>query len=113
MSLERIAVCYNVPEALVLTATLEAYGIPVTHTGLRHGWVNWPILVALGGIGVFVPTSEAEVATGLLGLPSTEEPDLWESRAFLRHPVRNALIALLFLILAATIFPYWLREWRD
>jgi hypothetical protein len=113
VSLKRIAVCYNVPEALVLTATLEAYGIPVTHTGLRHAWVNWPVMVALGGIGVFVPSFEAEVAGELLGRPGTEAPDLWESRAFRAHPVRNSLIALSIFVWPVPIFPYWLREWRD
>jgi hypothetical protein len=61
-----IAIVYSMPEAAVLVATLNAYGIFAVP---RHRWhiSIWPPwMVALGGIWIAIPGHQAEDAIALL-----------------------------------------------
>ncbi|MGD9786232.1 MAG: hypothetical protein AB7E80_11555 [Hyphomicrobiaceae bacterium] len=106
----------SVPEALVATAMLEAAGLAAQAQGREHAQMYWPLLVALGGIGITVPASEAEAALDLLRSPV--EPDEGDSeplehRLFARHPLSNAVVAAAMFLLTGMPFPAWLARWKE
>jgi hypothetical protein len=65
-SLAVIAIVYSMPEAAVLVATLAAYGIFAVPRHRGHISILPPWMVALGGLWIAVPSSQAEDALALL-----------------------------------------------
>jgi hypothetical protein len=65
-SLAVIAIVYSMPEAMVLVATLNAYGIFALGRNRWHISIQPPLMVALGGIWVAVPRHQEEDALALL-----------------------------------------------
>jgi hypothetical protein len=65
-SLAVIAIVYSMPEAAVLAATLNAYGIFALPRNRWHISIQPPLMVALGGIWIAVPRVQEEDALALL-----------------------------------------------
>src|SRR4051812_46311277 len=65
-SLAVIAIVYSMPEAAVLVATLNAYGIFALPRNRWHISFQPPWVVALGGIWIAVPRNQKEDALALL-----------------------------------------------
>ena len=65
-SLSVIAIVYSMPEAAVLAATLDAYGIFALPRNRWHISIQPPLMVALGGIWIAVPRVQEEDALALL-----------------------------------------------
>ena len=113
MALERVAFCYSLPETLVLTSMLEAYGIPVTHIGLNHCQIHWTAIFALGGIGLLVPASKAEAARDLVWPTYTNPAGLWETGLFWGRRLPWNIAAIVVCILVGLPFlQFWVRHWR-
>jgi hypothetical protein len=70
-SLAVIAIVYSLPEAAVLTATLNAYGIFALRRHHAHISIQPPWMVALGGLWIAVPSVQAEDALALLAAIDT------------------------------------------
>ena len=61
-----IAIVWSMPEATVLVATLQAYGILALPRNQHHLSIAPPLMLALGGITVAVPPAQREDALALL-----------------------------------------------
>jgi hypothetical protein len=65
-SLAVIAIVYSLPEAAVLLATLNAYGIFALRRHHAHISIQPTLMVALGGLWIAVPSAQEEDALALL-----------------------------------------------
>jgi hypothetical protein len=65
-SLAVIAIVYSMPEAAVLVATLNAYGLFAVPRNRWHISIQPPLMVALGGIWIAIPCHQEEDALALL-----------------------------------------------
>ncbi|HRQ15426.1 MAG TPA: DUF2007 domain-containing protein [Promineifilum sp.] len=65
-------------EAHIAKGLLESEGIPAYLDTINHATTNWPLTLALGGIRLLVPKSEAARATELLASTVPIEDDVVE-----------------------------------
>ncbi|WAT17195.1 hypothetical protein OZN62_09640 [Aurantiacibacter sp. MUD11] len=85
-NLAQIAVITSRPEALVIASALEHAGVPVWIDGMHHASVD-PLLVALGGHRLRVPSGQYGEASDILreiGLPDAPVSYLGQRRAVTR-----------------------------
>lgn len=65
-------------EAHIAKGLLESEGIPAYLDTINHATTNWPLTLALGGIRLLVPRSEAVRASELLASTVPIEDDVVE-----------------------------------
>ena len=58
--------CASLEEAAVINSILQAFGFQSVLGNWHHSHLNWEVMLALGGIDVRVPYSEADDATNFL-----------------------------------------------
>ena len=54
--------CASAEEAAIVCALLTDAGIPASLENWHHAMINWGIVPAMGGVGVLVPSSQADQA---------------------------------------------------
>lgn len=95
---ETVAVTWSQPEAAVIASFLAWHGID-SYALSRHAQVEPPLVTALGGIPIRVPTDRAAEATALLG--SVEgSPVIRPSIS--RQPIADRLAALFCFVFGGT-----------
>lgn len=99
-SFETVAITYRQPETAVILSMLEAYGIPAYALGAETARTVPPYTLALGGIRIRVPNSDAADARALLNEAAEREseipPDDLEGR------IGNGLLSFVMTILGGT-----------
>ncbi|MET0640421.1 MAG: DUF2007 domain-containing protein [Hyphomicrobium sp.] len=110
MALENAHTTLMLPEALVIESLLEAHGIRFATAG-KDIISQCPQFAFLYG-GVSILVDEEDLADARALIASGDEVagyKSFESDGFERHPVRNAVLAFLVLIMGAP-FPFWYRR---
>jgi hypothetical protein len=116
-----VATSYDPTEALILRALLESAEIPASVADLNLVTANWPWAVALGGVRVQVPQSQALLAKGLLAdyyAGRLEEDAVRASESepgpaaacehdgrTVRVPLQQKLFALLLFVFSGVTYP--------
>lgn len=101
----------SVPEAVVLGSVLRGYRIRHELQNAAHAVQAWHVMLAIGGIRVWVAKSDAETALALLEeVHPVKGGDLRQSTAFREKRVRNAILAFAILIYCGLPFPFWVRN---
>lgn len=99
----------SLPEAQVVSCTLEAAGIPHNLNGIAHASVSWMMLFALGGIRISVPEAAFEDAEQLLSETDYDVP-LWEASRFRQNWLLNTVSGITWLGVGAPFLPWLLRK---
>lgn len=97
-------------EALVIESLLEAHGVRFSTAGKDIVSQCPHFTVLFGGISILVDEADFESARALIA-DTREVPGYKsiESDGFERHPIRNAVLAFVILIMGLP-FPFWYRR---
>lgn len=108
--LEPVGVVYDLPEAICLKSFLESQGIPTFINGLGHAQVDWWMIVALGGMEVFVPPRHVGEVRDYMRAFRTEPSECQSaSGCFWAAPIRSFL-SLMLVCMMAGVPPLWARK---
>lgn len=101
------------PEILVIESLLEAHGIRFVTAGKDIITQCPHFAVLFGGISILVEEEDLENARALIAdthdVPGYKSI---ESDGFEKHPIRNAVLTFLIVIMGAP-FPFWYRRARS
>jgi len=102
-SLSAVARTYSLPECVAIVSMLRGYGIPATAHPWEAATVNARLMVAIGGMRIFVPDVHFADAQALLWAAEPYEPYFagdWSDTRWI-----NIFFAVLFFILAGFVPP--------
>lgn len=97
-NLTHIATAYSVSEAHIIQSMLRSYGIGAEAFDLHTVNLDPGLMIALGGIRIFVASEDAEDAKTLVweGQQQAIPP-----RSYDKHPVKNGLWAIILTLMGA------------
>lgn len=108
MDLIAIYKCSDLVEATILKSKLEAAGLHPFIQNYEHAQINVLHLLALGGLNIMVPQSEAEYATEIIADKTAifEDTDVFENyeppKSYQnKKPYRASIVPIIILIVIA------------
>jgi putative signal transducing protein len=98
------------PEALVIESLLEAHGIRFSTPGKDIVSQCPHLAVLFDGISILVDEEDLENARALIAdVEDVPGYKSIESDGFEKHPIRNAVLGFMILLMGAP-FPFWYRR---